>query len=118
MSHSAAYSKRYHLLLLPQPEQRFRSLKASHSHFNKQNHLTKRHSLDSKPIHQMRKQSIIDNMEEMNLMNKACHYGSNKTSKGKMDDTAKIKYYWNKKQNKCNKQDDKRNGKKVKRTWS
>ncbi len=51
-------------------------------------------------------------------MNKVCNYGSNKTSKGKMDDTAKIKYYWNKKQNKSNKQDEKKNGKKVKRTWS
>ena len=54
-----SHSKRYHLLLLPQPQQRFNSLKASHLYFQTKPHtLSKRHSLDSRPSQNKDKNSF------------------------------------------------------------
>jgi hypothetical protein len=70
MLHAGTYSKRYHLILIPQPHHRFSSLKASH--FNSvQNNVTKRHSFDSKPSHCVQKNvSVVDNIEDYNLATK------------------------------------------------
>jgi hypothetical protein len=66
MNYTSNHSKRYPLVLLPQPQQRFNSLKASHSYFhNQQFNLTKRHSLDSKANNQCNRISLVDNAEDL-----------------------------------------------------
>lgn len=71
--------KHHHFLILPQPEERFKSLKASHAHFNKQSQLTKRQSLDFKPILQMRKNPTFENIEDIIFTNQGTKVYYNKT---------------------------------------
>ena len=122
MFHPNSYSKRYHPILMPQSQNRFNSLKTSHTHFqSQQNNLTKRHSLDSRPSQNGQKNaSYVENVEDYNLVNKnwvSRHY-VNKGTKSPLDDNIRLKYYWRGKHGKSSKRDEKSKVKKVKRNWS
>lgn len=81
-----SHSKRYHLLLLPQPQHRFNSLKASHLYFQTKPHtLSIRHSLDSRPSQNKDKSSLLDNVEDVTFGSKNWRSSKgciNKTCKG------------------------------------
>ena len=79
MNCSHLHSKRTPFIVLPQPQQRFNSLKASHSYLNNcHNNLTKRHSLDSRPIQYNQKHSLLDNIEDYNIITNPKHWRSSK----------------------------------------
>ena len=96
MNYISNHSKRYPLVLLPQPQQRFNSLKASHSYFNTHHfNLTKRHSLDSKGNNNCHKISLLDNAEDFPQKKQ---WGSSKGSLPRKhcapkNEEIKIKYY-------------------------
>lgn len=121
MYHSHIHSKRYHPIIIPQSQQRFNSVKVSHSFFNNhQTHLSKKHSLDSRPRHNpIKNLSFVDNVEDYSFGNKnwVSKQIINRAPKSPFDDNVRIKYFWRGKNGKS-KKDEKSKMKKVKRTWS
>ena len=121
MFHSHVHSKRYQPILMPHSQHRFNSVKVSHSFFqNHQTHLSKKHSLDSRPHHNpIKNLSYVDNIEDFSLGNK--NWGSkqyfSKALKSPYEENVKVKYFWRGKNGKS-KKDEKSRIKKVKRTWS
>lgn len=117
--------KKYQLLLMPQPKSRGNSLRNSQAHLlGHQQHITKRHSLDSRhpsrPSHSHKHSSLLENAEEMLPVPKNNNSKALAGKKGKqgVEDNVRAKYYWRGKTSGHHKKESRGKGSKSRGVWS